>query len=97
MMFNQAQKGNWFDTYTCIKQKYAKYSYKMPQIVFWNLRAAKPAFPTTKDTPGVALVSGFSAELLKVFMEGGDFTPISIMKRTVQPYLEKVQIHPEEV
>lgn len=97
MQFDQAEESNWETTYDRILQKYDVYGYTVPNIVFWNLRSSHAAFPTTKDTPGVALVSGFSAELLKVFMEGGEFTPEEMMKRTIAPYLDKVHIHSTEI
>ena len=43
---------------------------KAPTIVFWNVSARTESFPATADTPGVAMVSGFSQNLLKLFMEG---------------------------
>jgi len=99
MQFDQAEstrsKG-WADTFTVIKDKYNKAGYKVPQIVFWNLRATANAFPTTADQEGVALVSGFSPELLKVFMEGGDFSPMAVLRRAIAPYLEKVVVNDQE-
>ncbi len=93
MQFDVAQPGgSWKTTYGEIKQLYNDEGYDMPQLVFWNLRAAKPAFPCTKDTPGVALVSGYSAELLKVFMDGGSFTPMEIMMKAIQPYVENIRL-----
>ena len=41
-----------------------------PTIVFWNVRGDTHSFPATADTPGVEMVSGFSQNLLKLFMEG---------------------------
>jgi hypothetical protein len=46
----------------------------VPRIVFWNLRGDTLDFPATADTPGVDLVSGYSAMGLKMFMEEGDLT-----------------------
>jgi len=41
-----------------------------PTIVFWNVRGDTRSFPAAADTPGVEMVSGFSQNLLKLFMEG---------------------------
>lgn len=47
--------------------------YDMPQIVFWNLwTASSSAVPASASDAGVALVSGYNASLLKVFMDGTD-------------------------
>ena len=60
---------------------------KAPTIVFWNVSARTESFPATADTPGVAMVSGFSQNLLKLFMEGGDEcfapTPLVTMRRAL--------------
>ena len=49
----------------------------VPQILFWNLRGDTLDFPCSGDTPGVAMVSGFSANGLKAFM-GGDIHSVQI-------------------
>ena len=47
--------------------------YKLPQVVYWNLRASsirgQKSTPVTFNQEGVALVSGFSGQLLKLFMD----------------------------
>ena len=58
----------------------------MPQIIFWNLRATEKSFPVTKSQAGTALVSGFSAQLMKVFMEAQDFDPVMILNMTLDKY-----------
>ena len=42
----------------------------VPRITFWNLRGDTMDFPSDANTPGVDMVSGFSANGLKAFMEG---------------------------
>lgn len=94
MQFDSAERGSasWSTTHDIIEQKYRASGYKMPQIVYWNLRSAQPAIPCTKDTPGVAMVSGFSSDLLKLFMDGGEFTPETMMMKAVEPYLDLVNL-----
>ena len=59
--------------------------WKMPRIVIWNLAA--PAdnhldFHATADTPGVAMLSGWSAAQFKVLCEVGprQLTPLEILR-----------------
>lgn len=94
MQFDMAQgrQGNWKTTYGEIKQLYEDAGYAIPQIIFWNLRPTAPSFPCTANTPGVALVSGYSSELLKVFMEGGTFSPMEVMMRTIKPYVANIKL-----
>lgn len=66
-----------------IQQSYASAGYRMPQIVFWNLNARSGNVPVTYNTPGAALVSGFSPSILKSVLGGEEMTPVSIMLKTV--------------
>jgi hypothetical protein len=87
MQFDQATDGPSYMTgFGHIKKMYEDAGYAIPTIVFWNLRDTKVSFPVQKDTPNVALMSGFSSEMLKVFLEDGDMTPESIMLRAVSGY-----------
>lgn len=83
----------WKSTYSSIVEMYSNDGYTVPNIVFWNLRDTKPSFPVTADTPGVSLISGFSAEMLKLFLTGdlSQMTPTSMMNLALEPYLELVQ------
>ena len=94
MQFDAATNGPSYMTgFSSIKKMYDDAGYAIPTIVFWNLRDTKVSFPVQKDTPNVALMSGFSSEMLKVFLEDGDMTPYSIMMRAVSGY--KVTVIPE--
>jgi hypothetical protein len=54
----------------CRLFKKANPEYVVPRVIFWNLRGDTRDFPVQSDTPGVDLVSGFSPNLLKLFMSG---------------------------
>ncbi|CAN1294567.1 Uncharacterized protein L728 [Linum perenne] len=57
--------------YGAIQRKFGEKGYKkVPEIVFWNLRDSR-ATPVTGTENGVAMVSGFSKNLLTMFMDGG--------------------------
>jgi len=96
MQFNQADS-KYASSYQDIKAKYEKYNYKLPLIVFWNLRANTPGFPVDSNTPNTFMVSGFSANLMKLFFTGGDVakliqekepTPLDLMLTVLlsEPY-----------
>lgn len=63
----------------------------VPTIIFWNLRGDTLDFPASADTPGVTMVSGFSANGLKGFMDGSLLemvadkppTPYEIFRKTI--------------
>lgn len=76
-------RDGWETTYERIEARYAEAGYEMPEVVFWNLaggRAGQTGVgdpiapkPVTSAQRGVAMVSGYSQGLLKVFMDKGVF------------------------
>ncbi|XP_050231701.1 uncharacterized protein LOC126680592 [Mercurialis annua] len=59
------------------------YQKVIPEIVFWNLRNSK-ATPVIATQNGTALVSGFSKNLMKLFLDReGEMTPLSIMEAAI--------------
>jgi hypothetical protein len=63
---------DWETSHDVIERAYKEAGYEMPQIVYWDL--SNPRYhagntaPVTGERKGVALLSGFSPSLLKVFM-----------------------------
>ncbi|KAL8172273.1 hypothetical protein V2J09_024077 [Rumex salicifolius] len=79
MEFDQASSRPWETDYMVIEKKYKEKGYPVPEIVFWNLRDSR-ATPVTENQKGVALVSGFSKNMLKLFLENEKFlTPLDVM------------------
>ncbi|XP_073147486.1 uncharacterized protein [Henckelia pumila] len=70
MEFDQASEVPWETDYEAIVRKFTECGYGdcVPEIVFWNLRDSR-ATPVPGSQAGVALVSGFSKNLMKVFLE----------------------------
>lgn len=77
-----AQK--WETDYEVIKGKFQEKGYrKIPGIVFWNLRNSS-ATPVSAGENGVALLSGFSKNLLTLFWEeGGIMSPEDVMEMAI--------------
>ncbi|KAF8311896.1 hypothetical protein DL93DRAFT_2060520 [Clavulina sp. PMI_390] len=76
MQFDEARQGastTWTTDHDAIKIAYEKAGYDVPEIVYWNLSGnANASKPVLGDTPGTALLSGWSANLLKVFMDSDE-------------------------
>ncbi|GLT99376.1 hypothetical protein SLE2022_168160 [Rubroshorea leprosula] len=70
----------WETDYEVIQRKYREHGYsKPPEIVFWNLRNSSST-PVVSRQSGVAMVSGFSKNLLTLFLEeGGIVNPEQVM------------------
>lgn len=83
MQFNYCTK---FDVsaFKMIKKMYKESGYEIPNIVFWNLNSYENV-PVKFDKSGVALVSGFSTNILKSILkvEMDSFTPEGIMNNTI--------------
>jgi hypothetical protein len=80
MEFDQANHSNipWETAHDAITTKFTDAGYpSAPLIVYWNLRASESTPVQQKNTPGVLLLSGFSAGLLRSFLSGklDEFTP----------------------
>ncbi|KAG9090252.1 hypothetical protein FRC06_001158, partial [Ceratobasidium sp. 370] len=59
----------WETTHDRIVKAFKEAGYEMPEIVYWNLQGGTTK-PVLKDTPGTAILTGFSANMMKLFMEG---------------------------
>ena len=44
--------------------------YKMPRLIFWNICSRTGTIPVKQNDLGVALVSGFSVNVVKMIMSG---------------------------
>jgi hypothetical protein len=53
-----------------LADRYAKYGFKMPKLVFWNVCSRTNTIPLTENEMGVILVSGFSVNVLSMVMSG---------------------------
>jgi hypothetical protein len=73
MQFDQAT-GSWGDVegwetnHDAIARAYAEAGYDVPEIVYWNLAGGLETAPVEAERKGVALMSGFSPAMMKVFM-----------------------------
>ena len=87
MQFNQCDQGKWESTFEYAKRTFAEAGYQLPRIVCWNLRTSTvKTMPVIKNEEGYAMLSGFSAELLKCILTAQEFTPISMMMHVLEPY-----------
>ena len=88
MQFDQAIGGKYESTLEYAKRTFEEAGYKLPNIVFWNLRTSdSKSLPCSKDENGVTMLSGFSAELLKCLLNGDEMTPFKMMMHVLEPYV----------
>nr|XP_034585461.1 uncharacterized protein LOC117848234 [Setaria viridis] len=86
MEFGEASSArSWETDYEAICRKFvnAGYGGVVPQIVFWNLRDSLST-PVTSTQQGVAMVSGFSKNFVKLFLEhDGIVNPEAMMAAAI--------------
>ncbi|MED6163233.1 hypothetical protein PIB30_078023, partial [Stylosanthes scabra] len=85
MEFDQASLNPWETDHQAITRKYSEKGYgsAIPQIVFWNLRDSR-ATPMPSTQHGVALVSGFSKNLMSLFMDSdGEINLVAAMEAAI--------------
>ncbi|KAF2572580.1 hypothetical protein F2Q70_00003337 [Brassica cretica] len=81
--YNTRETSSWETNYLVIVSKYKEKGYGVPEIVFWNLRDSKST-PVARSDKGVALVSGFSKNLIKMFLDNdGEIDPMTIMDAVI--------------
>ncbi|KAL3625197.1 hypothetical protein CASFOL_030651 [Castilleja foliolosa] len=85
MEFNKASENPWMTDYEVIVRKFKEKGYGdcVPEIVFWKLGESETT-PVQANQPGVALVSGFSSNLMTLFLEdGGIKDPEAVMDSAI--------------
>jgi len=67
-----------------VRDQYAQHGYKVPAVVFWNINAYDNV-PVAFNEHGVALISGFSPEIIKAVLSADfdNLTPEAIMRKAV--------------
>lgn len=74
--------------FEAMKTKWARYGYKMPSCIFWNLNARNNNIPAIGD--GFSYVSGFSPVMIQQILSGKDGLDLVLEKLDGERY---AQIH----
>jgi hypothetical protein len=70
-----------------MRARYEAAGYGVPTVCYWNLNGLSHAdCPVDVSTPGVALIGGYSAQLLKAFLDGQNIDPMAIMLHSIGNY-----------
>lgn len=80
MEFDECTDGTAFNT---LQSRFEQAGYELPKVVFWNLNARPGNVPVTQDQENVALISGFSTNILKSVLAAKNFTPAGVMLETI--------------
>lgn len=89
MQFDQACRSNNRTNLEQVQKIFDKAGYKVPQLIFWNVRASNNV-PITYEDNGTCLVSGCSPSTLKTLLSGAIVTPLDTMKEVL--YNERYEL-----
>lgn len=64
--------------FATIERKFKNAGYKMPRLIFWNVNSRTCTIPVKENELGVALVSGFSVNIVKMVM-GNSLDPYELL------------------
>ena len=79
-----------------IKIKYEENGYDLPRLVFWNVNSRSGTIPVRENSLGVALVSGFSPNILKMVM-GDVLDPYELLLSVLNsPRYSSVYVNEED-
>lgn len=96
MQFNEAQnidKDSNKLLHDVFIEKFKTNNYTPPKIIYWNLNSDNTnSFPVNINENGTAIISGFSEQLLKIFMEYDNFDPNIVLNKILEPYLKYINI-----
>lgn len=68
-----------------LQSRYAEKGYKMPRLVFWNIYSRTRTVPVQENDAGVALVSGFSPNIMEMVMSN-ETDPFKCLKAKLMTY-----------
>lgn len=67
-----------------IKKKWAKFGYKLPQVIFWNLNSRNNNIPAIGE--GFSYISGFSPVMIDTILSGKDGRDLMLEKLNSERY-----------
>ena len=73
------------------REAFKSEGYKLPKIIFWNVAGRISGVPTTKFDSDVAMVTGFSTNILENLLTIEEYTPSNVMLEKLAIYLEMLK------
>ena len=84
--------------YDTFSQNFINNNYKVPKLIYWNLNSDNTqSFPVDSKIENTAIISGFSEQLLKIFIEYDDFNPEIVLNKILEKYINEVYVDNQEL
>lgn len=68
------------------KKAFETKGYKLPKVIFWNVACDTYGVPVTKFEQDVAMISGFSTNVLENLFDIESYDPVKVMLKTLDKY-----------
>lgn len=99
MEFDRCAAGSSNTLFEQISKEYRQSGYQLPRLIFWNVNSRTGTIPVKENELGVALVSGFSANIFKMVLSG-ELDPyqclLAILNKERYDMIETVMNHMKE-
>ena len=69
--------------YDMMAERYRRYGYQIPNIIFWNVASRHDVFHADKNRKGVQLASGQSAAVFRQVMQTVGMNPVEAMEKII--------------
>ena len=73
-------------TFEVFKKKFEDLGYKLPEVVFWNVRARSTHVPVKMNEENVKLVSGASSSIIDMVTKNEAYNPYDMMIKCLEKY-----------
>lgn len=73
------------------KKAFSDAGYKLPKIIFWNVAATTFGVPVTKFDNDVAMIGGFSTNVLENILSIENYSPVNVMMEKLKGYLDMLK------
>lgn len=73
------------------KDAFKEQGYTLPNVIFWNVACFTQGVPVTKFDNDVAMISGFSTNVLENILTLENYNPTNVMLEKLKTYLEMLR------
>lgn len=73
-------------TFEYLRKEFANIGYKMPGLIFWNVKSRGKKVPVTSNEAGVKLISGSNKNVIDMVISTKSADPMDFMMKALEPY-----------
>jgi len=74
-----------------MRRDFIRAGHDMPKTLYWNLNGQHDNSVGTEMSENIAMISGYNPSLLNAVLAGDDFSPLSVMERSLEPFVKMIR------